>query len=111
QTTLMRRSSGRVLILASRQVGKSLVAGALALKEALLRPRSLVLILSPVQRQSKELFQEKLLLLYNALGRPLPAENETALQLKLANGSRIVALPGSEATIRGFSSGAMLVID
>jgi hypothetical protein len=87
------------------------VAGALALKQALLCPRSLVLILSPVQRQSKELFQEKLMVLYNALGRPLPAENETALQLKLSNGSRIVALPGSEATIRGFSSVAMLIID
>jgi hypothetical protein len=92
-------------------VGKSLVAGALALREALLSPGSLVLILSRVQRQSKELFQDKLMHLYNALGRPLPAQNETALQLKLANGSRVAAVPGSEATIRGFSNVALLVID
>jgi hypothetical protein len=37
---------------------------------------------------------------------------ESALRLELANGSRIVALPGSkEATIRGYSSVALLVVD
>jgi hypothetical protein len=100
-----------VLILASRQVGKSLTAGALALREALLRPGSLTLLLSPTLRQSGELFRDKVMRLYGALGRPLAATQETALQLSLANGSRVVSLPGTEGTIRGFSSVALLVID
>jgi hypothetical protein len=111
QTSLLRSSDDRVLILASRQAGKSLVAGALALREALLVPGSLVLLLSPTQRQSGELFRDKVLRLYSALGRPLAAVGESALQLSLANGSRVVSLPGSEATIRCFSSVALLVID
>ncbi len=111
QTALLHSSSARVLILASRQVGKSLTAGAMALREALLRPSSLTLLLSPTLRQSGELFRDKVLMLYGALGRPLPAIQESALQLSLANGSRIVSLPGSEATIRGFSSVVLLVID
>src|SRR6266705_2998549 len=45
QAEVLRSSSSRILMLASRQTGKSLVAGALALCEALLVPRSLVLLL------------------------------------------------------------------
>jgi hypothetical protein len=111
QTALLRSSADRTLILASRQVGKSLTAGALALREALLNPGSLTLLLSPSLRQSGELFREKFLMLYSALGRPLAATQESALQLTLSNGSRVVSLPGSEATIRGFSSVDLLVID
>jgi hypothetical protein len=111
QTDLLRASADRVLILASRQVGKSLVAGALALREALLRPGSLTLLLSPTQRQSGELFRAKVMTLYGALGRPLAAVQVSALQLSLANGSRIVSLPGSEATIRGFAAVGLLAID
>jgi hypothetical protein len=92
-------------------VGKSLTAGALALREALLNPGSLTLLLSPTLRQSSELFRSKVLLLYSALGRPLAASQETALQLTLANGSRVVSLPGTENTIRGFSAVALLIID
>jgi hypothetical protein len=112
QTHVLRSSARRVLMLASRQSGKSQTAAALALREALLRPGSLVLLLSPTLRQSGELFRDKVMRLYRALGRPLAAEQETQLQLTLANGSRIVSLPGAnEATIRGYSSVALAVID
>jgi hypothetical protein len=111
QQDLLRCSDRRVLILASRQVGKSQTAAGLALKEALLHPGSLTLLLSPTLRQSGELFRAKVMSLYSALGRPLAAVQESALQLSLANGSRIVSLPGTEATIRGFSSVALLVVD
>jgi hypothetical protein len=111
QVSLLRSSFRRMLILASRQVGKSLTAGALALHAALANAGALVLILSPTLRQSSELFKDKILRLYGALGRPLQADTESALQLTLANGSRIVSLPGSEATIRGYASVSMLLID
>jgi hypothetical protein len=39
------------------------------------------------------------------------AESESALQLRLENGSRVIALPGREGTIRSYSGVALLVID
>jgi hypothetical protein len=113
QTNLLRSYPPRTLLLMGRQCGKSTTAAALALRQALLRPRTLTLLLSPSQRQSGELFKDKVLRLYNALGRPVPLANprDNALRLELANGSRIVSLPGTEATIRGYSNVALLVID
>jgi Terminase large subunit, T4likevirus-type, N-terminal len=99
-----------VLLLCSRQAGKSTTAAGLALGEALLRPRATILLLSPSERQSGELFR-KAAGLYESLDRPIPAVRETTLQLELANGSRLVALPGKEGTVRGFSEVALLVID
>src|SRR5260370_19821899 len=69
QQDLLRSSDYRVLICASRQVGKSLCAAALALREALLTPGALVLLLSRSQRQSGELFRAKVMSLYDRLGR------------------------------------------
>jgi hypothetical protein len=37
--------------------------------------------------------------------------SENSLRLELANGSRIIGLPGKEETIRGFSGVTLLVID
>jgi hypothetical protein len=111
QTDLLQSASDRVLLLASRQSGKSQTAGALALAEALTRPRSLVLLLSPTLRQSGELFRDKLLPLWQALGRPLLDRPPTQLSLELSNGSRVISLPENESGIRGYSGVRMLVID
>src|SRR5581483_3403311 len=94
----------------SRQAGKSSVTAVLAVHVAVYQPGSLVLMLSPAQRQSAELFR-KAIDVYRALGRPVPASSETVLRLELENGSRIVALPGKESTIRGFSGVKLLAID
>src|SRR5262245_37504677 len=91
----------RTLLLCSRQAGKSLTAAALALREALLHPASLVLLLSPTLRQSGELFRDKVLRLYDALGRPVPSVRQTATELVLGNGSRVLSLPENEGGIRG----------
>jgi hypothetical protein len=113
QTALLRRcrSHDRTLLLCSRQAGKSSVAAALALRHALLKPDALVLLLSPTLRQSGELFKDKVKRLYNGLGRPVAAKQESALSLELANGSRVISLPGDEGTVRGFSRVSLLVVD
>src|SRR5262249_20497556 len=111
QRDLLRSRSSRVLLLCTRQAGKSTAAAALALREALLRPGALVLLLSPTLRQSGELFRDKVKRLYNALGRPVATVQESALTMELANGSRIVSLPGEEGSIRGYSGVALLVVD
>jgi hypothetical protein len=84
----------------------------LALLTALLRPGSLILLLSPTLRQSGELFR-KVQELYRALGRPVPTvgPRDNALKMELANGSRVVSLPGNEETVRCFSGVALLVVD
>ena len=110
QSQLLRTGAERMLLLCSRQAGKSTVAAALALRVAILEPRSPILILSPTDRQSSELFR-KILEAYRALGRPVPAVGETLHQVQLANGSRILSLPGTEKTVRGYSGVALLIID
>src|SRR2546430_5198880 len=92
QTSLLRSKDSGTLLLCSRQAGKSTTTAALALRVGLLEPSALVLLLSPTQRQSGELFREKVLRLYNAIGRPIPTTQETQLSMTLANGSRIVSL-------------------
>ena len=110
QAGVLRSDAQRMLLLASRQAGKSSVAAALALQTALLRPRSPVLLLSPSLRQSGELYR-KVVDLFGALGRPMGVSAESALRLELSNGSRVVSLPGDEKNIRGFSGVALLIID
>jgi hypothetical protein len=111
QARLLRKTWARALLLCSRQSGKSQVAGALALAEALTRPRSLILLLAQNQRASGELFRDKLLPLWRALGRPLQDRPPTQLTLELSNGSRIVSLPTSEGGIRSYSGVRLLVVD
>ena len=94
----------------SRQSGKSTVAATIAVHEALSAAGALVLLLSPSLRQSQELFR-KVLDVYRAAGRPVQAEAENKLTLELANGSRVVSLPGSEKTVRGFSGVRLLLVD
>jgi len=55
QTDLLRSFSDRVLVLTARQCGKSQTIAAIALHTALLQPKSLILLLSPSERQSGEL--------------------------------------------------------
>ena len=110
QADFLRRRPTRALLLCCRQSGKSLTTAAAALHEALYRPGSLSLMLAPSQRQSAELLRKARGLL-NALGPLATSESESTLALELANGSRIMSLPGKEATIRGYSDVALLAID
>jgi hypothetical protein len=99
-----------MLLLCSRQAGKSTVAAVLALWDALFRERALVLLLSPTQRQSSELMRTVLWLHY-ATGALLPLRQQSTQQMQLSNGSRIISLPGNEETVRGYAGVTLLVID
>jgi len=110
QFQLLRSPAPRSLLLCCRQAGKSTTAAALALRVALLQPYSPVLLLSPSLRQSGELFR-KVMSLFHTLHQPVGVVAATASRLELANGSRILSLPGTEGTVRGFSGVALLVID
>jgi hypothetical protein len=110
QERLLRSLSDRVLLNCCRQSGKSTITGLIALHRALYHPGSLILCLAPALRQSQELFG-KVLGYYRDLGRPVAPQAERKLSLELENDSRIVTLPGTEKTIRGFSGAALLIVD
>lgn len=104
-------SRERLLLLnCSRQSGKSTTVAALALHQILTVPGSLVLLAAPAERQSHELFR-KVLFGYLASGRHVGSVRHNQSELELANGSRIVALPGREQTIRSFSGVNLLILD
>jgi hypothetical protein len=110
QRDLLRSASDRILLNCSRQSGKSTMSAFIALHRALYHPGSLILCLAPALRQSQELFG-KVANFYRDLGRPVAPQGERKLSLELENGSRIITLPGSEKTIRGFSGAALLLVD
>jgi hypothetical protein len=112
QSDLLRSDARQMILLCSRQSGKSTVSSILAIHEAIYQPNSLILLLSPSLRQSQELFR-KLKDVYNELDSPSLTQpiEESALRTEFDNGSRIVALPGKEATIRGFSGVSLLIVD
>jgi hypothetical protein len=110
QEDLLRSTSERVLLNCCRQSGKSTMTAIVALHRALYHPGSLILCLAPALRQSQELFS-KVAGFYRDLGRPVSATAERKLSLELENRSRIITLPGSEKTVRGFSGAALLIVD
>jgi hypothetical protein len=110
QADVLRSSVSRLILNCSRQSGKSTITAVLSVHTAVYQPRALVLLLSPSLRQSVELFK-KVVDVYHSIGAPVPADAESALRLELANGSRLVALPGKEQTIRGFSGVTLLAVD
>ncbi len=105
------KSEAKQLILAcSRQWGKSTTAAVKAVHLAYTEQRSLVLVASPSERQSAE-FLRKAEIFVRRLGIRPKGDGDNPLSIEFPNGSRIVGLPGMEATVRGFSAVSMLIID
>lgn len=110
QANVLRSTSHQDILLVSRQGGKSTVTSIRALHKALYNPGALVLLLAPSYRQSKELFR-KVKTAYAAVRAGVRVRSESTQEMELENGSRIVALPGEEETVRGFSGVDLLIID
>jgi hypothetical protein len=100
----------RLLLNCARQTGKSTIAGILGLHRAMFYPRSLVLLVSASLRQSSELFRKVGDMLALLSEQPELTE-DNKLSLTLANRSRVVSLPSSEGTVRGFSGVDLLIED
>ena len=110
QESILRSTNKRIIINCHRQWGKSQMASFLCLHRAIYHPRSLCLLVAPSLRQSSENFRKILdSLNINAIGSEML--ESTKLSLMLPNRSRILALPGSQKTIRGFSRPDIIVID
>lgn len=110
QESILRSTNKRLIINCHRQWGKSQMSSFLCLHRAIYYPRSLCLLVAPSLRQSSENFRKILdALNINAIGSEML--ESTKLSLMLPNRSRILALPGSQKTIRGFSRPDIIVID
>jgi hypothetical protein len=109
QLRVLRSSAQTMLINCSRQAGKSTTV-ALLIVSMLLQPAKTVVITAPAERQSKELYR-KVLNFWRRLERPVGHAVVNRTSLELVNESRLIALPGSPDTIRGFSSVDLLVAD
>lgn len=111
QAAVMRSAARQVLLNCSRQSGKTTSTAVIALHRAFHVPGSLVLLISPSLRQSRELFM-KASDFRRRLGRDAPRlVEDNKLSMAFEGGSRIVALPSSEATIRGFSAVDLVIED
>lgn len=109
QAEVLEGRHSRLLLNCSRQAGKSTVVAALSLLESIWASNILVLLLSRSHRQSRELFRQ--VLEFHRRLEKVSEERQTANELQLTNHSRIVCLPCSEATIRGYANVNLLVID
>jgi hypothetical protein len=110
QADLLESEDRQTILNCCRQAGKSAASALIALYQTAYVPESLSLVLAPSQRQSVETFR-KIVNFYRKLDDAPSITLESALKLELANGSRVQVLPGSEATVRGFSGVDLLVID
>lgn len=110
QERFLRDRSERKIMDCTRQFGKSTVTGAEAYCEAICYADTLVLMLGPSQRQAGELFRKAMAFHYD-LNQPVTTKNESVLSVEFDNNSRIVSLPGKEATVRSFSAVGLLVVD
>jgi len=106
----LRARPARALLCCARQVGKSTTVAAAALYEALYEPGALVLMVAPAQRQSEELLRKARELLIG-LPQTMQAVQTSQTAVIFPNGSRIIALPGVAATIRGYSAVSLILID
>jgi hypothetical protein len=95
------------ILLKGRQIGATQAVAALAIHTAMARPGNLVAIISPSLKQSSEVSTRARAGLWN-LNVKLPQDNHSLLRLD--NGSRIMSMPGSARSVRGFSAD-LLVLD
>jgi Terminase large subunit, T4likevirus-type, N-terminal len=110
QSQLLTTTSRKTLVCCSRQWGKSTTTALVALHEALYASPAMVVVISPSQPQSTELFK-KIHGFWQMLPGAPAAEQESLTRMQLANGSRIISLPGSEKTVRGYSGVTLVVMD
>jgi hypothetical protein len=110
QRELLEGPRRRVILNCSRQWGKSTVAAARAVEQAQTHAGSLTLVLSPSGRQSGE-FLKKAEEFVRRLGVRPRGDGRNEISVQFPNGSRIVGLPGSERTVRGFSAVDLLLVD
>ena len=110
QARILTSPHSRGLLNCTRQWGKSTIVALKAVHRGLFRPESMILVVSPSERQSRE-FLRKAKRFVSRLKIPIRGDGDNQVSLQLPNGSRLVGIPGKEETVRGFSAVSLLLID
>jgi len=110
QEKVLNFNGKRLILNCARQTGKSTITALLALHRGLYYSKQLILLVSPSLRQSSELFRKVSDYLNELKIKPKLIE-DNKLSLQFVNKSRIVSLPSSESTIRGFSNVNLIIED
>ena len=101
------RETKNCVVLKGRQVGASTCAGLLAVRMAVYFPNTLAAVVSPSLKQSTEVKVRA----KEGLDRlDVDVKQDSASMIGLRNGSRIMSLPGSAKSVRGWTAD-LLVID
>jgi hypothetical protein len=110
QAEFLRSTAPRALLCCTRQWGKSTFAGLAALHTAVYQAPALIVVVSPSLQQSTELYRKISEFLARLPGAP-KTTLESLTRMTLENGSRILSLPGTEKTIRGYSGASLVIVD
>lgn len=110
QAKVLATRSRQTILNCHRQSGKSTTTSIIAVYQSLYWPGSTVLLISPSLRQSSELFR-KVRYWFGRMPELVSFPEDNKLSCELSNGSRIISLPASESTIRGFSAVDLVIED
>ena len=110
QATVLRSKAKQGILNCTRQWGKSTTAAAKAVCVMVSKPGCLVVVASPSKKQSAELVRRAEGLVAK-LGMRVRRDGVFDVSMVLPNGSRMVGLPGREATVRGLSRASLVLID
>jgi hypothetical protein len=108
KTFLLAPRGASIAVLTARQVGKTTAAAVGMAHSAVFMPGSLSVIACPAQSQSAEALRKVKDMVLKA-GAELTADN--VYKLEIANGSRVLALPGTHESIRSLTVDAWIVAD
>src|SRR5215469_11090624 len=97
QRNLLRSDARQIILNITRQGGKSTATAISGLHCAVYDPGSLILLVSPSLRQSRELFAKTTDFL-KGIEPAIELDEDNKLSATLRNGSRIVSLPGDSRT-------------
>jgi hypothetical protein len=109
QSQLLYSTRRNIICNCHRQWGKSTCIAIKSLHHARYNPGDLVLIASPTENQSKELYRK----IYAASNMVpgLERVEDSKSYMTLSNGSRIISLCGKESTVRGYSAPDIVIVD
>lgn len=110
QARVLATRSRQTILNCHRQSGKSTTTSIIAVYQSLYWPESTVLLISPSLRQSSELFR-KVRYWFSRMPGLVSFPEDNKLSCELSNGSRIISLPASESTVRGFSAVDLVIED
>jgi hypothetical protein len=110
QRRVLSGTGKRVVLNCTRQWGKSTITAAKAVHQASTESGCLTVVVSPSARQSRE-FVRKAAEFGRRLGGSTKGDGDNEISLEFQNHSRIVGLPGNEATTRGYSAVRLLLVD